>query len=91
MLSQQIKQIESEVSELQAKGLEAEVLLEYKSIKSTVNGMVFDMKPRNIGFVAQSNFTIMKIVPFNKLEADVTNVFGVKKDHGHSRRLAYQT
>ena len=71
ILSQQIKQIESEVSELEAKGLEAEVLLEYKSIKSPVNGMVFDMKPRNIGFVAQSNFSIMKIVPFNKLEADV--------------------
>ena len=71
ILSQQIKQIESEVSELQAKELEAEVLLEYKSIKSPENGMVFDMKPRNIGFVAQSNFTIMKIVPFNKLEADV--------------------
>ena len=33
--------------------------------------MVFDMRPRNIGFVAQSNFSIMKIVPFNKLEADV--------------------
>ena len=71
ILSQQIKQIESEVSELQAKGLEAEILLEYKSIKSPVKGMVFDMKPRNIGFVAQSNFSIMKIVPFNKLEADV--------------------
>ena len=71
ILSQQIKQIESEVSELQAKELEAEVLLEYKSIKSPVNGIVFDMKPRNIGFVAQSNFSIMKIVPFNKLEADV--------------------
>ena len=71
ILSQQIKQIESEVSELEAKGLEAEVLLEYKSIKSPVNGLVFDIKPRNIGFVAQSNFSIMKIVPFNKLEADV--------------------
>ena len=71
ILSQQIKQIEAEVSELQAKGLEAEVLLEYKSIKSPVDGRVFDMKPRNIGFVAQSNFSIMKIVPFNKLEADV--------------------
>ena len=47
------------------------MLLEYKSIKSPVDGMVFDMKPRNIGFVAQSNFSIMKIVPFNKLEADV--------------------
>ena len=71
ILSQQIKKIESEVSALEAKGLEAEVLLEYKSVKSPVNGMVFDMKPRNIGFVAQSNFSIMKIVPFNKLEADV--------------------
>ena len=71
ILSQQIKQIESEVSELKSKRVEAEVLLEYKSIKSPVSGMVFDMKPRNIGFVAQSNFTIMKIVPFNKLEADV--------------------
>ena len=71
ILSQQIKQIESEVSELKSKRLEAEVLLEYKSIKSPVDGMVFDMKPRNIGFVAQSNFSIMKIVPFNKLEADV--------------------
>jgi len=71
ILSQQIKQIESEVSKLEARELEAEVLLEYKSIKSPVNGMVFDMKPRNIGFVAQSNFTIMKIVPFNKLEADI--------------------
>ena len=54
-----------------AKEIEADVLLEYKSIKSSVNGIVFDMKPRNIGFVTQSNFTIMKIVPFNKLEADV--------------------
>ena len=71
ILSQEIKQIESEISELEVKGLEAEVLLGYKSIKSPVSGMVFDMKPKNIGFVAQSNYSIMKIVPFNKLEADV--------------------
>ena len=71
ILSQEVKQIESEISELEAKELEAEVLLEYKSIKSPVNGMVFDMKPKNIGFVAQANYSIMKIVPFNKLEADV--------------------
>ena len=71
ILSQQIKQIESELSVLEARGLEAEVLLKYKSIKSPANGVVFDMKPRNIGFVAQSNFSIMKIVPFNQLEADV--------------------
>ena len=33
--------------------------------------MVFDMQPRNVGFVTQSNFSIMKIVIFNKLKADV--------------------
>ena len=71
VISQQVKQIESELSELEARGVEAKVLLEYKSIKSPVSGMVFDLKPRNVGFVAQSNFSIMKIVPFNKLEADV--------------------
>ena len=71
ILSQQIKQIESKLQELKSKELEAEVLLKYKSIKSPVNGVVFDLKPRNIGFVAQSNFPIMKIVPFNKLEADI--------------------
>ena len=71
ILSQQIMQIESKIFELETKRLEAEVLLGYKSIKSPVKGMVFDMKPKNIGFVAQSNFSIMKIIPFNKLEADV--------------------
>ena len=71
IIAQQVKQLVSELSELETKRLEAEVILEYKSIKSPVNGVVFDMKPNNIGFVAQSNFSIMKIVPFNKLEADV--------------------
>ena len=71
ILSQQIKQIESKLQELNSKELEAEVLLKYKSVKSPANGVVFDLKPRNIGFVAQSNFPIMKIVPFNKLEADI--------------------
>ena len=71
ILSQQVKQIESNISELKAKLLEAEVLLGYKSIRSPVKGIVFDMKPKNTGFVAQSNFSIMKIIPFNNLEADV--------------------
>ena len=37
-----MEEVSSEISELEAKELEAEVLLEYKSIKSPVNGMVFD-------------------------------------------------
>ena len=71
-LFQEIKRIESNLSELKAKSIEAQVLLGYKSIKSPVDGMVFDLKATNIGFVAQSNSPIMKIVPFNNLEADVS-------------------
>ena len=69
--SQEINQIESQVSELKAKKNEADVLLKYQTIKSPVDGLIFDLKPKNIGFVAESNSTIMKIVPFNNLEADV--------------------
>ena len=69
--SQEINQIESQVSELKAKKNEADVLLKYQTIKSPVDGLIFDLKPKNIGFVAESNSTIMKIVPFDNLEADV--------------------
>ena len=71
-LFQEIKRIESNLSGLKAKSKEAQVLLGYKSIRSPVDGMVFDLKATNIGFVAQPDLPIMKIVPFNKLEADVS-------------------
>ena len=71
ILSQDINSIEAELSEIKAKKIESEVLLEYKSIKAPVNGIVSDFKPTNVGFVAQSNFPIMKIVPFDNLEADI--------------------
>ena len=71
ILSQDINNIEAELSEIKAKKIESEVLLEYKSIRAPVNGIVSDLKPTNVGFVAQSNFPIMKIVPFDNLEADI--------------------
>ena len=36
-----------------------------------MDGVVFDLKPTTPGFVAQSSEPMLKIVPFNKLEADV--------------------
>ncbi len=71
ILEQQIKVIDSEILELLAKKTEAKVLLEYKSLKAPVDGLVFDLKPTTSGFVAQSSEPIMKIVPFSKLEADI--------------------
>ena len=71
ILEQDIKIIDAELSALLAKKTEAKVLLEYKSLKSPVDGLVFDLKPTSSGFVAQSSEPIMKIVPFNNLEADI--------------------
>ena len=71
IFEQEIKVISSEISELKAKNTEALVKLKYKTITAPLDGIIFELKPRVSGFVAQSSQPIMKIVPFNKLEADV--------------------
>ena len=71
LLSQQLKVLESEISGLISKQIAADVNLEYQSIKSPVEGIVFDLKPTNVGFVAQTSQPIMKIVPLENLEANV--------------------
>ena len=71
IIDQQIKVLNSELAELRALITEAEVSLNYKSISSPADGIVFDLKPTSSGFVAKSSEPIMKILPFNQLEADV--------------------
>ena len=69
--NQKIQQLKSEVKELEAKITETSVNLRYQVLKSPVNGIVFDLKPRGDGYVAQSTETVMKIVPYDTLEARV--------------------
>ncbi len=71
IMDQQLKEIDSELAELRAMITEAEISLKYKSLAAPVDGIVFDIKPTSSGFVAKSSEPIMKILPFNKLEADV--------------------
>ena len=71
ILEQQIKIIDSDISKLKAVMTEASVLLDYKTLRAPVDGVIFDLKPNSVGFVAQTSEPIMKIVPFNKLEADI--------------------
>ncbi len=71
LLTQQLKELESQVSGLISKKIAANVNLEYQSIKSPVKGIVFDLKPTNVGFVAQTSQPIMKIVPIENLEANI--------------------
>ena len=69
--NQQIEELNAGLAQLKAKLTEAKVMLRYKSLRSPVDGIVFDLKPTTTGFVAQSSEPILKIVPFNNLEADV--------------------
>jgi hemolysin D len=67
----EIAAIESQLAELDSQLTEARVTLRYQELRSPVNGVVFDLKPKGPGFTAQGAETIMKIVPYDKLEARV--------------------
>jgi hemolysin D len=69
--NQQIQQLRSELSELQSQLTETDVTLRYQALRSPVDGIVFDLKPKNRGYAAQGTEAVMKVVPFNALEAKV--------------------
>lgn len=71
ILQQQIQQLRSELSELQSQLTETDVTLRYQALRSPVDGIVFDLKPKSPGYAAQSTEAVMKVVPFNALEAKV--------------------
>jgi len=71
ILNQDMQRLRSELSDLRAQLTETEVTLRYQSLRSPVNGIVFDLKPKNRGYAAQGTEPVMKIVPFNALEAKV--------------------
>ena len=64
-------QLRSRIVELKSQVVDAELNLNYKSIKSPAKGLVFDLKLSSPGYVSQLNEPVLKIVPFNNLEADV--------------------
>ena len=78
VINQELKKLEfqqafirAELSSLKSELTAAKVTLKYQSLKSPVAGIVFDLKPTTEGYVAQSSEPIMKIVPFDDLEADI--------------------
>ena len=71
ILEQSVEQLRSELAELLSKRTELKVDLRYQDLRAPVDGLVFDLKPTGPGFVAQGSEPIMKIVPFNKLQAKV--------------------
>lgn len=71
ILQQDIRGLQSQLADLQSQLTELNVNIRYQAIKSPVDGVVFDLQPKAAGFVAQTSEPVMKIVPFDKLEARV--------------------
>ena len=71
ILQQQIQQINGELADLRSRLTELSVNIRYQDLRSPVDGLVFDLKPKGAGFVAQTSEPVMKIVPFSDLQAKV--------------------
>ena len=71
ILQQQIEQLNGELADLRSRLTELSVNIRYQDLRSPVDGVVFDLKPKGAGFVAQTSEPVMKIVPFSDLQAKV--------------------
>lgn len=71
ILQQAIQQLQGELSDMRSKLTELSVNIRYQDLRSPVDGVVFDLKPKGQGFVAQTSEPVMKIVPFSALQAKV--------------------
>jgi hemolysin D len=73
---------EKQISEIDNKLTQANLTLNYQEIKSPADGIVFDLKPKSPGFVANPTEPILKIVPSDNLLA---KVYITNKDIGFVR------
>lgn len=71
ILGQQSQQLQAELADLRSRLTESEVTVRYQDIRSPVDGIVFDLKPKGPGFVAQNSEPVMQIVPTGKMRAKV--------------------
>lgn len=65
--------LRSERSQLNAKLTEVRVTNKNQTLRAPVSGIVFDLKLNNPGYISQSQSSqaVLKVVPFNAVEADV--------------------
>lgn len=71
ILEQSLQQLTGELADVRSKLIELTVNIRYQDLRSPVDGVVFDLKPKGPGYVAQTSEPVMKIVPFSALQAKV--------------------
>ncbi len=72
-LNAELSGLRSERSQLNANLTEVRVTNKNQTLRAPVSGIIFDLKLNNPGYIsqAQSSQSVLKVVPFNTLEADV--------------------
>jgi len=71
ILEQGARELASNLADLRSKLIELNVNIRYQAIRAPEAGLVFELKPKSKGFVAETSEPVMKIVPFDRLEARV--------------------
>ena len=71
ILEGQLKQLKTELTDIEAKITNSRVTLKYQTLRAPVDGVVFDLKPKSPGYAARDTETVMKVVPLDQLEAKV--------------------
>jgi hemolysin D len=71
MLEQAMQQLRSQLAQLQGDLAEQDLNVRYQTLRAPVSGLVFELKAKGPGFVSRSADPVLKVVPFDKLEARV--------------------
>ena len=69
--STKIEENEKQLAQIQNQISEAKLTLNYQEINSPLRGIVFDLQPAAPGYVVDTQFPILKIVPIDELVARV--------------------
>ena len=69
--STKIEENEKQLAQIQNQINESKLTLNYQKINSPVRGVVFDLQPAAPGYVVDTQFPILKIVPIDELVARV--------------------
>ena len=68
---QELDEIRSQINEIRGRLAENNVKQRYQTLVSPIKGVVFDIRPKIVGYTAQATETILKIVPESELEARI--------------------
>ena len=68
---QELDEIRSQINEIRGRLAENNVKQRYQTLVAPIKGVVFDIRPKIVGYTAQATETILKIVPESELEARI--------------------